>query len=126
MAAPASPASEMLQRRAEEATGLLKMLANPDRLLLLCLICEAPRTVSSLAAVSGIPQPRLSQQLMVLREQGLVGADREGRHVRYRLESPAVAVLLGTLHQLYCPERPAPPHQDPGGSDDDDEASAPH
>lgn len=97
----------LLQARAEAAAGLLKMLANPDRLLLLCLLSEGPATVGELAQRSGVGQPRLSQQLMLLRAQGLVQAGREGRHVRYQLASPAAAAVLQTLHQVYCPQ-PAP------------------
>ena len=55
----ASPslASVELQARAEDAANLLKALANPDRLLLLCQLVEGERSVTELGVLSGIAQP---------------------------------------------------------------------
>ena len=52
-----------LANDAADAAALLKALANPDRLLLLCHLVEDERNVSALEALTGIHQPTLSQQL---------------------------------------------------------------
>ena len=98
---PPLPLAE-LQKRAHEAAALLKALANPDRLLLLCHLVETERAVAELGAMTGIGQPTLSQQLAVLRNEGLVLTRRSGKSIHYRIASPAVHAVLSTLYQLYC------------------------
>ena len=91
-----------LQQRAGDAAALLKALANPNRLLLLCHLVEAERSVTELGAITGIGQPTLSQQLGVLRGQGLVATRRAGKAMHYRIASPAAMAVLRTLYDLFC------------------------
>jgi DNA-binding transcriptional ArsR family regulator len=98
----AAPVAPELQHRAQEAAALLKALANPDRLLLLCHLLEAERTVAELGEITGIVQPTLSQQLAVLRSEELVQARREGKFMHYRVASHAAREVLRTLYRLYC------------------------
>lgn len=97
-----------LEAKAQEAAALLKALANPDRLLLLCQMVDAERSVAELGELTGIAQPSLSQQLGVLRGERLVATRREGKHVLYRVDSPAALAVLQTLYNLFC-EPEAPP-----------------
>jgi ArsR family transcriptional regulator len=110
---PAPPALDLalLQASAREAAALLKALAHADRLLLLCHLLDGGRTVGGLGAATGIRQPNLSQQLAVLRHEGLVVTRRDGKHVHYSVGSPAVAAVLQTLYRLYC--QPRPRHRTP-------------
>jgi ArsR family transcriptional regulator len=91
-----------LQARAGEAAALLKALANPDRLLLLCQLLGGERSVSELGLSTGIDQPSLSQQLGVLRGERLVATRREGKQVIYRIASPAALTVLEALYGLFC------------------------
>ncbi len=91
-----------LQTKALEAASLLKALANPDRLLLLCQMVDAERSVAELGELTGIAQPSLSQQLGVLRGEQLVATRREGKHVLYSVDSPAALAVLQTLYGLFC------------------------
>ena len=91
-----------LQARAAEAAALLKALANPDRLLLLCQLVGGERSVSELGELAGIEQPSLSQQLGVLRGERLVATRREGKQVIYRIASPAALTVLEALYGLFC------------------------
>ena len=100
----AARAAAELQARAGEAAALLKVMANPDRLLLLCQLVPAPRTVAELGEATGLQQPSLSQQLAVLRAHQLVATEREGKFIRYRVAQPAVLALLTTLYQQFCEE----------------------
>lgn len=91
-----------LQAQSEQAAKLLKALANPDRLLLLCHLVQLERSVAELGDLAGIAQPSLSQQLSVLRAEGLVATRREGKSIFYRIEAPAVHAVLQTLYKIYC------------------------
>ncbi len=93
-----------LRRAAGHAVGVLKMLANEDRLLLLCQLSQGERCVSELEEQLGIRQPTLSQQLGVLRNEGLVNTRRDGKNIYYSVASPAALDILAVLYRLYCPE----------------------
>lgn len=112
-ASPEAPSSaafslEDMRASAAQACRLMKVLANPDRLLLLCQMAEGEKRVGELEALLGIVQPTLSQQLTVLREEQLVSTRREGKHVFYRLSSPAVLAVMQTLHDQFCDRASAP------------------
>lgn len=88
---------------AADACRLMKALANPDRLLLLCQLAqEGEMSVGELEAALGILQPTLSQQLTVLRNEALVETRRDGKHVFYRVASGPALAVLKVLHQQFC------------------------
>ncbi|MEW5251033.1 metalloregulator ArsR/SmtB family transcription factor [Microbulbifer discodermiae] len=81
---------------------MLRSLAHRDRLLLLCQLSHEELCVSELEEQLDIHQPSLSQQLGILRREGLVATRREGKHIYYRIRDRRVLALLQTLYQLYC------------------------
>jgi DNA-binding transcriptional ArsR family regulator len=91
-----------LQASAEKACGLLKALAHADRLVLLCRLSQGEYCVGELEADLGIRQPTLSQQLGVLRQEGLVETRRAGKHIHYRLASADALAVLQVLHERIC------------------------
>ncbi|MFN4236158.1 MAG: ArsR/SmtB family transcription factor [Vogesella sp.] len=95
----------VLHDNANRAASLLKSLANPDRLLLLCQLVAGERTVSELEKLTGIRQPTLSQQLGVLRTEALVSTRREGKWIYYRVASQEALSILETLYGLYCGQK---------------------
>ena len=80
---------------ADQACRLVKVLSNPDRLVLLCQLISSEKSVGELEAVTGIPQPTLSQQLGILRKSALVSTRRGNRNsIYYRITSrPAIEVI---------------------------------
>jgi DNA-binding transcriptional ArsR family regulator len=93
---------EQMQAAAREACGLLKVLSNPDRLLVLCYLSQGEARVGELEESLGIVQPTLSQQLTVLREEQLVTTRREGKNIYYSLASPKALALIETLYVQFC------------------------
>jgi DNA-binding transcriptional ArsR family regulator len=93
-----------LRQKAGAACAALRLLANEDRLMLLCQMSQGEKNVSTLEVLTGIRQPTLSQQLGVLRTEGVVSTRREGKQIFYSLSDPHVEVLLQTLYNLYCCE----------------------
>lgn len=91
-----------IRRAAAEAAGVLRVLANEDRLLLLCQLSQGECCVSELLELLGIQQPTLSQQLGVLRSEGVVTTRRDGKHIYYQIADPRLLTLLETLYQLFC------------------------
>ena len=101
---PPTALSAMLSNRAaaSQACALLKILANEDRLLILCQLIEGEKNVGELEQALGIRQPTLSQQLTVLRDEKLVATERKGKYIYYRLASPEALQIMKTLYQLFC------------------------
>ena len=94
---------DALRDSADAATGFLRTLANPDRLMLLCQLTVQEACVSELEARTAITQPTLSQQLAVLRREELVETRRDGKQIYYRIADPRVMSMLAQLQQLFCP-----------------------
>lgn len=93
-----------LRGAAGQAVAALKLLANADRLLLLCQLSQGEMCVSELEEALDIHQPTLSQQLGVLRSEGVVSTRREGKHIFYQVADPALLDILIVLYRLYCPK----------------------
>ena len=90
---------------AEEAALLLKCLAHPARLLVLCRLVEGEATVGEMQSLGTLSMSALSQHLAVLREAGLVETRRAAQAIYYSLnDSPALGVMQA-LHDAYCGPR---------------------
>ena len=98
---------DVLRSSADEVSRLMKALSNPDRLLLLCQRAQGEKRVGELEELLGILQPTLSQQLGVLRDEGLVATRREGKNIHYRIDSPRALAVMSVLYEQFCrkPER---------------------
>jgi len=79
-----------LRKSATKACSLRRALAHEDRLLLLCQLAHEEHSVSELEELLDIRQPSLSQQLGVLRKQGLVSTRRDGKRIYYSVADAGV------------------------------------
>ncbi len=95
---------QLLRSGAAQAVGVLKILANEDRLMLLCQLSQGEHCVGELQTELGIGQPTLSQQLGVLRKEEVVSTRRDGKNIYYSVADPRTLEVLVLLHRLYCPE----------------------
>lgn len=93
---------QAMQLAAVKASRLLKALANPDRLLLLCQLTQGEHCVSEMEALVGVLQPTLSQQLGVLRQEGLVSTRREGKQIFYSIASQNALAVMQVLYERFC------------------------
>jgi DNA-binding transcriptional ArsR family regulator len=91
-----------MQAAANQACRLMKVLANPDRLMILCQLSQGERRVGELETLLGIVQPTLSQQLTVLRDEALVSTRRDGKHIYYRIDSPQAQAVIQSLYEHFC------------------------
>jgi DNA-binding transcriptional ArsR family regulator len=91
-----------MHKAADQACRLMKVLANSDRLMLLCELAQGEKCVSELEDILGIVQPTLSQQLTVLRNEELVTTRREGKNIYYQISSPEALAVMQVLYKTYC------------------------
>lgn len=90
--------------RAAEVSSLLKTLAHPGRLMLVCTLVEGEFSVGELEEKLDIHQPHLSQHLTWLREAGIVATRREGKQIFYSLTEEKAAQLVNALYAIFCSE----------------------
>ena len=91
-----------LRDNARRAAGMLKAMSNPSRLVILCQLAEAERSVGELEALLGISQSGISQHLAVLRREHVVATRRDRQTVFYSLASDDVVALMATMHRVFC------------------------
>lgn len=100
------PTAEQMARHAGQAAALLKALAHPARLLVLCQLVEGESSVSQLQPVTGLSMSALSQHLAVLRDMALVNTRRESQTIYYSLADGPAASVLDALYTAYCAPGP--------------------
>ncbi len=88
--------------QAETVANFLKVLSNPDRLKIVCVLIDGECNVQQIEDYVEIHQPTLSQQLTVLRKNKIVTTRREGKQIFYTVSDPKILVIMQTLYQLYC------------------------
>lgn len=92
------------ERKAGEAAALLKLLANENRLLILCRLAIAGElSVTKLMQAVSLSQSALSQHLGKMRDDGLVSTRRDAQTIYYRIADQNAARLLALLKDIYCP-----------------------
>jgi len=99
LSAPASAGLAAVKAQAEAAAAMLSALANPHRLMILCLLLEAELPVGVLTERVGLSQSAMSQHLARMRHQGIVSARRDGQSIHYSVADPAVREVIATLYE---------------------------
>ena len=91
-----------MNRHATAAAGLLKALAHPERLMVLCQLVEGEKGVGELLANSQLGQSAFSQQLSVLKRCGLIRSRKVSQQIFYSLVSEAAVDVLAALQTHFC------------------------
>lgn len=99
---PSEADLKKLQQNAAAASALLKALSNPHRLMILCTLAGREMTVGEINERVGLSQSSLSQQLAILRREGLVRTRRQSQMIYYSLAPSNAPHIIGTLKNLYC------------------------
>lgn len=93
--------------KAEDAAILLRALANPQRLKIVCVLTKGEYGVTEIENLTGVRQPSLSRELSRLREAGLVEGRRESKAVFYSLVDARAAAVLAAVCDRQGPARMA-------------------
>ena len=95
---------QFMRQAASQAAGLLRLVGNEHRLLVLCLLIEhGELTVGQLLDQVELSQSALSQHLARMREEGLIAFRREAQTLYYRIENPDAEKLIASLKAIFCP-----------------------
>ena len=88
---------EKLCERATEVASLLKLMANEQRLVLLCRLRDGEASVTELVTLCGQSQSGVSQHLARLREGGVVSTRRDAKMIYYSLADKNIEALMDFL-----------------------------
>ena len=87
---------------AEKVSDLMKILSHKTRLMILCQLVEGEKSVGVLTGLVGARPPAMSQQLALLRKDGLVSTRRDGQTIYYALAREDISKLMAFLYETYC------------------------
>ena len=92
-----------MEEHAKEVAQILKLIANENRLMILCALEEGEHTVSEIHDwTGGISMAALSQHLSQLKLAGLIENEKKGQNVYYRLKDSRIRAVMGVLKETYC------------------------
>jgi ArsR family transcriptional regulator, virulence genes transcriptional regulator len=94
---------QAIYQHADSATRQLKALANVNRLMILCILCEGELSVTELNELVDISQSALSQHLAKLRDDEIVTTRRESQTIYYSISDGVAKGIIQVLHDHYCP-----------------------
>jgi len=93
--------------RLEQAAAVMRVLAHPHRLRICELLMQGRVAVCEIADHLGIPCNATSQHLGIMKAHGILGSERDGKTVYYRVVGPQPAWLLGCIRDHSSPRAPA-------------------
>jgi DNA-binding transcriptional ArsR family regulator len=96
--------SQFSEIECSNVSELLKSLAHPSRLQLMCHLAEKPYSVGELAQMCGISQSSVSQYLNKFKLAGKVKSVRRGKFSFYEIADPKLHELLSAMHIIFRPE----------------------
>ncbi|MEG0184717.1 MAG: metalloregulator ArsR/SmtB family transcription factor [Stenotrophomonas sp.] len=94
--------SAAMAAHAVQAAALLKSLAHPARLRVLCRLVEGEASVPELQVLTDLSASALSQHLAVLRKLDVVATRRQAQTLHYRVQQGPALGVLQALHAAYC------------------------
>lgn len=93
---------ENLETKAEEIAEILKLIAHPKRLLILCKLSEWHKTVWELERLCSLSQSQLSQFLGKMKDEWILEWEKNWLYVSYSIKDWNIKQLLDSLASIYC------------------------
>ena len=81
---------------------LLKSIAHPFRLQILCLLQDKEMTVGEISKAIKTTDANISQHLSILRNQKIIGTRKEANFIYNRITDSRVTSLIETMQGLFC------------------------
>ncbi len=91
-----------VEDKAAEVADWLKVVAHPERMMVLCHLIHGEQALKDLKSHSSLSQSALSQHLAILKENKLVSFRKEAQSVFYSLSDKKTAQLLTAIQAIYC------------------------
>ncbi len=86
----------------DTATEVLKSIAHPIRLKILCFLLEGEKNVSEIENQFGSTISNISQHLTVLRKADIINRRKEANFMYYSIKDNNIEALMETIKQNFC------------------------
>lgn len=87
----------------KDIAEMLRVLANENRLAIVCYLLESPRTVSELHQnISSLTQSALSQHLAMLKAHRILDSNKNGLSITYSIKDDRIRNVMKVLKENYC------------------------
>ena len=83
---------------------VLKAIAHPTRLKILCTLNLSELQVQTLVEKTGTTQSNISQHLALMKECKILVTRRDANRIFYRIRDPQLVQLIQLMRDIYCPE----------------------
>lgn len=93
---------EEMKDRATEVADLLKTMAHPERLMVLCQLVDGEVGAGQLQESSTLSQSAFSQHLSVLKKHNMVKVRKESQSVFYSLADNRIEALIASFYTIFC------------------------
>lgn len=93
-----------MEQTATRVSALLKLLSHRDRLMALCHLAQGEMAAGKLGEAVGMKAPAMSQQLAILRREGIIASRREGQTIFYRIVDRDAVTVMNFLYETFCAE----------------------
>lgn len=90
------------KEQCEMVAQFLKVLAHPQRLMILCQLTGGPKTVGELEKLSGASQSAVSQFLNRMKLEKIVSSKRDSKKVYYEISDLRALKLFQAMHKIFC------------------------
>jgi len=86
----------------DEVANILKAIAHPQRLMLMCHLSEGEKNVSELLSLCEISQSQLSQFLNRMHRERLLALRKDGQYSYYSIADERVKKLMMSMQKVFC------------------------
>jgi len=93
---------ELMQSKCVEVSAVMKAIAHPQRLMLMCHLAEGEKNVSELLDLCEISQSQLSQFLNRMQREKLLKVRREGNFSYYSIADKNITKLIQSMQKIFC------------------------
>lgn len=91
-----------MKNNCDNVAAILKAIAHPQRLMLLCHLADGEKTVGELEKLCGGSQSSISQFLKLMKLEDMVTSEKRGLFVYYKILDPKVKKLVFSLYKIFC------------------------
>ena len=92
----------MTDQHIEDMAKMLKTMAHPIRLKILCLLQEGEMTVGDIHKAVRTTNANVSQHLNILRNQGIIAYRKDANFIHNRISEGRIVELIKTMRELFC------------------------
>jgi DNA-binding transcriptional ArsR family regulator len=93
---------EKMKDQCHEVTTIMKAMAHPQRLMILCHLCQGEKNVGELLELCDISQSQISQFLIRMQRERLLNLRREGNFSFYSIADKKVLKLMQSMQRIFC------------------------